>query len=288
MKKISDIMEENSLGTWKYDFGDGLSKISTINFSSLGDSFLDKISEFYIWWEEELPILVCNSHPIAKEFFELDVFSHYMYSESSNIKKAYLGIGKNSNPYNLIDCEIFRFSESRYRSGKKRYINVSILQNPYTEDDLNIQIDYQINLKGDPKKITINPTTWLQKDSLDNIFDRIKSLLSDLIKESIEDRSFWLSNSKVYADKFIEDIPDLKEFITCQNIQNNKYLYSVTLKTTLAYFRVFRTNTCLVKSLYIERGFGSFAEIVNYEIKTWEDIKAVISNEILYLISQIR
>lgn len=285
MKKISDIIEENSLGTWKYDFGDGLSKISTINFSSLGDSFLDKISEFYIWWEDELPKLVCNSHPLAKEFFELGVFSHFMYSEGSSTKKAYLGIGTNSNPYHLIDCEIFKFSESR--SGKERYINVSILQNPYTEDDLKIQIDYQIDLKSNPKKITINPTTWLQKDSIDNIFDRIKSLLSDLIKESIEDRLFWLSNSKVYAKEFIKDIPDLKEFIIYQNIQNNRYLFSVKLKTTLAYFRVL-TGTRSVKSLDIEKGFGNFAEIVNYEIKTWEDIKAIISNEILYLISQIR
>ena len=156
MKKISDIIEENSLGTWKYDFGDGLSKISTINFSSLGDSFLDKISEFYVWWEEELPKLVCNSHPLAKEFFELGVFSHFTYSEGSSTKKTYLGIGTNSNPYHLIDCEVFKFSESR--SGKERYINVSILQNPYIGDDLNIQIDYQIDLKSDPKKITINPS----------------------------------------------------------------------------------------------------------------------------------
>ena len=96
-----------------------------------------------------------------------------------------------------------------------------------------------------------------------------------------------MSNSKVYVKKFIKDIPDLKEFIIYQNIQNNKYLFSVKLKTALAYFRVL-TSTRSVKSLDIEKGFGDFAEIVNYEIKTWEDIKAVISNEILNLISQIR
>ena len=296
MKRISSIVEEDGQ-TWEYTIEklSEVSTISTIKFSLLENSLLDKISEFYVWWEEELPKLICNSHPIAKEFFELGAFSHFMYSDSSDTKKSLLGIGKNSNPYNLVDCEIFKFSENKVESAKKRYINVHISQNRYKNDDVSIQVEYKTNSLRDPQKILLNPNTWLQRDSPDNIFDLIKSLLQDLIKESIKDWSFWLENSKRYIKNFIKDIPDLKDFITVISnglMKGRKHwLFGVSVGvipgSTLSYFRILKPSKSY--SLTVEKSiYENNAEIATYEVKTWENLKAIISNELLVLISQIR
>lgn len=296
MKRISSIVEEENQ-TWEYTIEklSEVSTISTIKFSLLENSLLDRISEFYIWWEEELPKLICNSHPVAKEFFELGAFSHFMYSDSSNTKKSLLGIGNNSNPYNFVDCEIFKFSEDRSDRTKERYINVHISQDMYKNDDIAVQIDYKTDLLRGPQKILLNPDTWLQRDLPDNIFDRVKSLLQDLIKESIKDWLFWVDNSKKYIGKFIKDIPDLKDFITVvsnHHMKGRKYwlfgvCVEVTPKSTLSYFRILKSSKSY--GLTIEKSiYGNNAEIATYEVKTWENLKAIISNELLVLISQIR
>lgn len=296
MKRISNIVEEEGQ-TWKYTIEklSEVSTISTIKFSLLENSLLDKISEFYIWWEEELPKLICNSHPVAKEFFELGAFSHFIYSDSSDTKKSLLGIGKNSNPYNLVDCEIFKFSENKVESAKKRYINVHISQNMYKNDEIAVQIDYKTDLQRGPQKILLNPDTWLQRDSPDNIFDQVKSLLRDIIKESIKDWSFWMENSRRYIKEFIKDIPDLKDFITVISNSLMKgrkhWLFGVSVGvipgSTLSYFRILKPSKSY--SLTIEKSiYENNTEIATYEVKTWENLKAIISNELLVLISQIR
>lgn len=293
MKRISNIVEEEGQ-TWEYTIEklSEVSTISTIKFSLLENSLLDKISEFYVWWEEELPKLICNSHPVAKEFFELGAFCHFMYSDSSN---TLLGIGKNSNPYNLVDCEIFKFSENKVESAKKRYINVHISQDMYKNDEIAVQIDYKIDLRRDPQKILLNPDTWLQRDLPDNIFDRVKSLLQDLIKESIKDWLFWVENSRKYIKNFIKDIPDLKDFITVigNSLMKGRkhWLFGVSVGvipgSTLSYFRILKPSKSY--SLTIEKSiYENNSEIATYEVKTWENLKAIISNELLVLISQIR
>ena len=293
MKRISNIVEEEGQ-TWEYTIEklSEVSTISTIKFSLLENSLLDRISEFYVWWEEELPKLICNSHPVAKEFFELGAFSHFMYSDTKN---SLLGIGKNSNPYNLVDCERFKFSENKVESAKKRYINVHISQDMYKNDEIAVQIDYKIDLRRDPQKILLNPDTWLQRDLPDNIFDRVKSLLQDLIKESIKDWLFWVENSRRYIKEFIKDIPDLKDFITVigNSLMKGRkhWLFGVSVGvipgSTLSYFRILKPSKSY--SLTIEKSiYGDNAEIATYEVKTWEDLKAIISNELLVLISQIR
>ncbi len=296
MKRISSIVEEEDQ-TREYTIEklSEVSTISTIKFSLLENSLLDRISEFYVWWEEELPKVICNSHPVAKEFFELGAFSHFMYSDSSNTKKSLLGIGKNSNPYNLVDCEIFKFSENKVESAKKRYINVHISQDMYKNDEIAVQIDYKIDLRRDPQKILLNPDTWLQRDSPDNIFDLIKSLLQDIIKESIKDWSFWMENSRRYIKEFIKDIPDLKDFITVigNSLMKGRkhWLFGVSVGiipgSTLSYFRILKPSKSY--SLTVEKSiYENNAEIATYEVKTWENLKAIISNELLVLISQIR
>lgn len=297
MKKKSNIVEEEDQ-IWEYTIEklSDVSTISTINFSMLENSLLDRISEFYIWWQEELPKLICNSHPVAKEFFELGAFSHFMYSDSSNTKKSLLGIGRNSNPYNLVDCEIFKFSENKSDRAKERYINVHILGNMYKNNDIvAVQIDYKIDLLRGPQKILLKPDTWLQRDLPDNIFDQVKSLLRGLIKESIKDWSFWLDNSKRYIKKFIKDIPDLKDFITVIGnslMKGRKYwLFGASVGvipgSTLSYFRILKPT--ISYSLIIEKGiYNNNSEIATYEVKTWENLKAIISNELLVLISQIK